>query len=490
MLFVDINSKYKMDNTRTFKQQFVDDEHGAQAFADELVQQFQPDERIDSFRASCTRSQARGKRRKILVGPTGQNRHTLLQRASAARAMETWMEKVKSLLQDRMDMPVDLLLFVPTESDEATFELIATEWLVQRGDLDVIAIPSSGARVPFGQLELSQALTRANKTRGSGGPASGFTLQEFIWEFSDLVDQDLDEDFLRKKFRQAVNMRKFQQAARGAHQLDSAVVDAAALSETFRKSPQLMRALVKSRLFNGTLSAGGGSCQITVKPDRSDEQRRRSVSISTRSSDPFSVKLGNKTPMNGDTPLFPKDAPMSEKLIEAWRCRIQDELLSMDLPAKLNKGLRGVYIGISAVYYAAESAKCHERLLPKAEFLARLDERVRKLLEDQPLPSDQGGRQVYDHREFSNLVLVHEIISSVLADSAWIVCKRKWRAQPAGLEVAALPGNAEPAPKSADPAAGSGSPSPLPEVQAFPLKLPEYVATWSLGLFLSRLEGQ
>jgi len=322
-----------------------------------------------------------------------------------------------------------------------------------------------------------------------GGAASGFTMQEFIWEFSDLLDQDLDEEFLRQKFRQAVNMRKFQQAARGVHQLDTVVVDVAALSDTFRKSPHLMRALVKSRLFNGTLSAGGGSCQITVKPDQNDEQRRRRSPTSSRSSDHVSIQLGNKTPMNGDSPLFARDVPMSETLLELWRGQIREEIRSMDLPPKMNKGLRGVYIGISAVYYAAKTAKCHERLLPKVEFLAHLDNCLKNMLESQTPPVDCDGHQehqLYDHREFANLVLVHEIVSSVLAESAWVVCKREWKAQPAGLEVAGSHGDAECVHRGPDLPSKIGAAS---DMLPSPLKLPEYVATWSLGFYLSRLEG-
>lgn len=159
---------------------------------------------------------------------------------------------------------------------------------------------------------------------------------------------------------------------------------------------------------------------------------------------------------------------MSDELIDVWRAHIKKVMDAMDLPHKLQGNLRGVYIGISAIFYAAKSAGCAETLLPKAAFLERLNARLKDLLAHPPKPVDKNGELVYDHREFANIVLVRDLISRVLADTAWIVCKRNWKAQPASLETNAI--------ASSSGAAFDGQQEPLPT----------YVATWSLGFYLSQ----
>lgn len=145
---------------------------------------------------------------------------------------------------------------------------------------------------------------------------------------------------------------------------------------------------------------------------------------------------------------------MTSDLIRAWRTRIREQIESADLPAKLEGNLRGVYIGISAVFYAADLAGCSQTLLPKAVFVRKLEDKIEALLKDPPAPTEKNGQQVYDHRAFSNLTLVAEVVQRVMSDTAWIVCKRNWKAAP--LQVA--------------------------EGQ----ELPKYVATWTLGFYLNQ----
>ncbi|CAE8611523.1 unnamed protein product [Polarella glacialis] len=91
-----------------------------------------------------------------------------------------------------------------------------------------------------------------------------------------------------------------------------------------------------------------------------------------------------------------------------------------------------------------------------AVFVERLGAKLADLLANPPAPKKckPGQDQVFDHREFANLVLVREVVSRVMADTAWIVCKRNWRAAPVTVS----------------------------EGQ----ELPKYVATWSLGFFLNQ----
>lgn len=487
MLFVDASSKLQLDDHSTFSDQYVLASTGAERFAEEIVRRFlfSGSEWASHFSVSQVvelgatavirgvGGLGRKQKVKILVGTTGQNRSDLIRSHTLSQAFENWVQLVETRVKEQLrDMvSLELLFFVPTEADEASYELWATEWLVRNGDLNVVDIPPGNHGVPFAGLELSQTLTRLGR-RNNSLSATRFPLSEFLREFQDLVDGDVSHEFLAEKFRK-VAQRKGN---------DDGMLEMSAVTELFRTTPPLMRSLIKSRLFNGTISAGGGSCQITVKSEmanrgnaplgqaRVDDKER--VAQELRHVELYSVRLGNKSPLSGDDPLWTRGEPVSAELVRKWRERIQQEMESMCLPPKLQGNLRGVYIGISAVYYAAEKAECAEKLLPKAVFLKHLEEKLTELLRAQyevmsPLSADSKGAGA-DLKGLSNLILVHEVVGQVLADTAWIVCKREWRASPANLFATLSDLNLS----YADP----------DHLEA----LPEYKATWSLGYFLSQ----
>jgi hypothetical protein len=466
-----------MDTTKTFIEEFVLSPGGAERFAKELQTRFfapgfrkersalndgTNSSNLTVVQTNSTRT-AVTKKMKILFGPTGQNRQRLLQSKQSAKSVSEWVKIVQGCLNEFLKderISTDLLLFIPSDQDEATYELVATEWLVQNGDLSVRSLQTDQRGAPFAGMELSQAMSRGGHRKGGG--ALVLSLMDFCREFQDLLNSEIDKDYLASIYNNVCGE-------------DCRDVDSQTLVKAIRQSEPLMRSLIKNRLFNGTLSAGGGSCQITVKPEHQDRftnkvaaahdhgiLRQSSSNQVMRTSEFTSIPAGNKTPLTADTlgyAMWPRTEPMTEEKIEKWRNHIQTEIGKMDLPPNLKGNLRGVYIGISAVFYAAKSAGCAEELLPKAIFLERLREKLRKLLDDPPPPKEKNGEEVHDHREFSNLVLVETLISNVLAETAWIVCKRNWRAQPASLLA------------RGDEDVG---------------ELPQYVATWSLGLYLSQ----
>merc|ERR1739848_699538 len=139
-----------------------------------------------------------------------------------------------------------------------------------------------------------------------------------------------------------------------------------------------MGGLVKNRLFNGTISAGGGSCQVLMKElDRTRNRSARNVNKIRHSAEFYSLPMGNTTPLTTDNEdlatLFPCSCRVTGDLVEAWRSRIDACFTDMQnsgrFPEKKDRGLRGFYIGISAVFYAAKKAGCHEVILQKGDFL-------------------------------------------------------------------------------------------------------------------------
>jgi len=448
LLFVECSKKMQMDTDKTFLESYCRGD-GPARFCQALLDNFQLEgglERMTSSLSAGSAGSRRNKKVKILIGPTGANRASALKDAQVGEALERFTEDVEQLLRGYVQG--DVLLFIPSESDEATYELWATEWLVSQGDLSVENVAPGLNGVPFAGMELSQALTRAARMADQ---ASSCHLQGFCREFEDLVGGQIDQSYLTSIFNQAA----------AAGDLGSDLAEISLISEVMRTSPATMRALIKNRLFNGTLSAGGGSCQITVKPEHSERKPKAkgggdallSQSATMRNSEFFSIPIGNKTPLTGDA-LFPRNEPMTRELILAWRARIRDQIEAAELPHKLEGNLRGVYIGISAVFYAADLAGCSQTLLPKGTFVAKLEQKIEALLANPPPPTEKDGKQVYDHRAFSNLTLVAEVVRRVMSDTAWIVCKRNWKAAPIVLT----------------------------EGQ----ELPKYVATWTLGFYLNQ----
>lgn len=166
------------------------------------------------------------------------------------------------------------------------------------------------------------------------------------------------------------------------------------IKENLRSSPDLQMYL-QIEAFAGTISAGGGSCQLSMVSNRSQELQL------------FSVPVGNRVPaVEG---FFSQHVKPHER--QHWQRRVQAELQKANFP----KGLRGLYIGISAAFYAANVAEAADELINTAGILACLDERLTTLKDD-------------DHRSISNLILIRELISWVFDPQACFVFKRIWQA--------------------------------------------------------------
>merc|ERR1719454_205042 len=104
--------------------------------------------------------------------------------------------------------------------------------------------------------------------------------------------------------------------------------------------------------------------------------------------------------------MWSSSEAMSQRLLDDWRMHIRREFEECDeyWPFKLQGNLRGVFVGISAVFHAAKKAGCEEKIMPKDAFLACLEAKRLQLLESPPELTKNGE---YDHRALANIVLVH-----------------------------------------------------------------------------------
>jgi hypothetical protein len=147
--------------------------------------------------------------------------------------------------------------------------------------------------------------------------------------------------------------------------------------------------------------------------------------------------LGNPPEYITTQPAWSEDGPVSRELLEEWRELVLCCAEEVDVP----RGQRGLFVGITAFFYAAKLAGCEDRILEKADFIDALEFKKEELLEN-------GGTG----RDLANLTLVAALVGHVLHSKAKIVCKRNW-----------LCSESE---------------------RAEPMKV---VATWTLGFFLRHL---
>jgi len=165
-------------------------------------------------------------------------------------------------------------------------------------------------------------------------------------------------------------------------------VAAAASEPTFQ-------ALVRRCAFAGTISAGGGSSQLTL-------------TSCVRNSLPqlFSMPVGNRVPIVQR--LFSEEVTWQQR--SDWIERIRSGLRASQFP----RGLSGFYVAISAMYHAAKASGINDRLVTKSEAIAAFASLLAKL-------------DAKDHRSIANVTLVKEIITWVFDDETSVLLfKRNW----------------------------------------------------------------
>merc|ERR1719330_250422 len=114
-----------------------------------------------------------------------------------------------------------------------------------------------------------------------------------------------------------------------------------------------LECLVRRCTFGGTISAGGGSCQLTL-----------SGSMKSTTPQLYSIPVGNRVPIVQK--IFSDPVTMEERI--EWIERIRDSLKKNRIP----RNMSGLYVGISAMYYAAKCAGINDRIVTCPEAVAAL----------------------------------------------------------------------------------------------------------------------
>jgi len=279
-------------------------------------------------------------------------------------------------------------LFVPSGELEAQFELRAVEWLIGQPDVDV-------GESCLQEWMLDDAFTQLSAVKGSPEPVGNEKVSQKKKAARKSVDVDVACARARLKALgipedQALEcLRKADADMSGALKRDEF---AAAVGKD-----TLLQAMVRRCTFSGTISAGGGSSQLSL----AGLERGGATQL-------YSLPVGNRFPIINR--MFSKPVEIDERSL--WVERIRDGLRSSSFP----QGVTGLFVGISAMYYAAKAAGVANRIVAKQEVVLKLSDTLSKV-------------DVNDHRTVANLTLVKEIISWTFDENkSCFLFKRNWRA--------------------------------------------------------------
>jgi len=358
-------------------------------FVDMLIEEFQLLPKCDN------------KPVEVYGGATGIHRDLLMRDKMEAKRAKRFMLEAQRVLSDRLGgCNTAVGLFVPSGLLEAKLELFATEWLVSRFPLLELDPQSEGDQDEIASnLSSTIALDVFNRLDSSG---TGMITENDMRTLIELESQDKGlpdtaEDLLK------IHEVLF------AEPCDEHGIPYEKFEAALKGNPSL-QLMVQHVAFCGTVSGGGGSCQLAMMNG-----------CAMPSLQLFTVPVGNRAPLIDG--MFSKPVTRSEQ--DNWRGRIRAELSRANFP----RGIRGLYVGISAMYYAVLLTGLTDRIVDHKSILDGLSNAL-----EQADPED--------HRMVSNLLLVHTLIAWVFDSRACFVFKRKWHIQ--GME---------------------------------------YVATWTLGLF-------
>lgn len=333
----------------------------------------------------------------------------------------------------------EVFYFILPKKDEAFYERIAIGWLLEHTDLK---LTDTFARDPklheyMRQQVSSWALLSGRKTIGE------LEQYEFVEKLMPLSRQLTFE-------RQALEALEW---FRFMDQDGSGSVTISEMMNYMLQSEALLQAVIRHRLFVGTLAGGTSSVQLTVAdpdPELEGEVVLHVVKVGNRSPPSLGIfpraewvdrdhmlqweqKLsttfdGGSDDINGEEE-FPHARLRSGRLDRASTITSTD--VQSDESLEWPSGLRGIFVGISALFYAAQDAGITERLIQKKDTLIALslaiEEELAQVSEAVSPAGDSGSRRLQLHQQkVANLVMAHCLINRVLHDDAWLYFRRTW----------------------------------------------------------------
>lgn len=138
------------------------------------------------------------------------------------------------------------------------------------------------------------------------------------------------------------------------------------------------------------------------------------------------------------------NVPLGADLEELDKAQHMSQLLRENQSQEWPSNLRGIFVGISSMFYAARDAGITARLIQKKDCLQAFTTALEAELRDPKGAKEDPKKLQLHHQKVANLAMAHAFISRLLHDDAWLYFRRSWQM-------------------------GSSS----------------FIATWSLGVFLN-----
>jgi len=196
------------------------------------------------------------------------------------------------------------------------------------------------------------------------------------------------------------------------------------------ESEDLLQAVIRHRLFVGTLAGGPRSVQLTVAEP--DPEKEGEVLL-------HSAKVGTRTPVL--LGLFKPEAHVTKEMLLRWENLLlsiienspaeMEELKAQHYSLRDNElhewpsALRGIFVGISGMFYAARDAGITERLITKQDCLAALAAALDSELGTRGADNE---KKLQSHQQkVANLAMAHALVGKILHDDAWLYFRRSWQ---------------------------------------------------------------
>mmetsp|Transcript_7912 Transcript_7912/g.18529 ORF Transcript_7912/g.18529 Transcript_7912/m.18529 type:complete len:921 (-) Transcript_7912:12-2774(-) len=322
-------------------------------------------------------------RRVLLVGgATGQHRSMITEKSDVRERIIMFLRELEESMRQTLGVPVCFRLFVPSGEYEAELELRSVQWLMSQTDLGMgKALTPQMYEKTFAWMSRNMAIQTARRP-------SAASMRSTMSDPMKIVTKHTAQAQLR---------------AMGVPPSVTLLLDSTALKDPFTvedlqaaaESDRLLQPLIRSCSFSGTISAGGGSCQLTLGSGSSKNLAQL-----------YSMPIGNRSPSTGG--LFPAKGEITEEKRMEWTQQVKG-MVGSSFPAKLS----GFFVGISAAFHAAKAAGIADRFVSQREAIAGLNTKIQ-------------GLDPTDSRSISNLILVREIIDGVFDEESSFLFKRNW----------------------------------------------------------------
>eukprot|EP00927_Polykrikos_kofoidii_P060916 TRINITY_DN55816_c0_g1_i1.p1 TRINITY_DN55816_c0_g1~~TRINITY_DN55816_c0_g1_i1.p1 ORF type:complete len:1219 (-),score=204.11 TRINITY_DN55816_c0_g1_i1:46-3702(-) len=349
----------------------------------------------------------------------------------------------------------------------ASFERNGIAWLVDNADLGLYHTTADDS--PFHKylrIEVSSWANVKLETR-----TGLLCKQDFVDLFLDLSNETTLEDRIDEAGSWFDIVAEEKETVTSDHVIDLVLA-----------TEGLLQAVIRHRLFVGSIAGGTSSFQLTVVDSKNDKTVRL-----------FAASFGNMSASNGhglqgQRPIFRSGQYVTDDELSLWRTILRQQFKGEDAATQWPRERRGIFVGIASMFYAAQVSGVHGIFVSKNTALDAIRRTLQKELTTRlasgggtpvdtcPLPGSVGdpkllvgtgammmspGKHIQAHQQLvANLAIAEALIEHVLHEDAWIYFRREW----------IIPQRSE---------------------DGFVLESPptKAVATWSLGWFLSNVHG-